>query len=706
MATGPNQHYLPRFIQKPFGVRPKRKEIWVFARGAAPELKRLKEVGASDYFYADPVTEGLRTLDDEITEIETPISQMLHDIRTQSIGSSIDSTNAANILNHLVPRTAHVRVSMERGLRMMANGVQTILDDHERIQSLIGFQEDEPNDIFRNEVSKNIGQIEILGNLAIPMDLKQRVAFFMAKENFNTLMADFAPMMRNAFTNLLQNSGGIIREGHNKALSQISSAKPRLKMFEELSWSIVAAPNQGAILPDCAALAFDKVGQATPAMFADWDDVVAVALPISPESLLVGVAAHFDVAALPDFNEAAARCSHDFFLAPRTNEYLEQLQKCLGERSMQLVDEAVSGAMEPYLAPLSKPRDQDKPLFPLDIIEQSGQAWQYELSFIGCGDTDNVRELSNAIQSIVTSLARALPLHRLDGITVAIDYRDAVASLDRGYDGASPADTAPEEIGQGIAQTITVKRDGIWKQRVIVDAAAAFVLLSEKNDDVEWGLYILVRQLAEVAISEMIERHLPNDWMQPISERLDGLLYRSLHPAIFGYLGSHVSAGFGDPPRHTDVKRELLITALGEMRSAGLAARFNYRYHGDMDRLLRVVMPRISYVLQFAADLLGHCAASGVEPFDSDGKLAHALSEAGLKLWFPVYRDRLERFRMRMGQWESFDEFLALNIHVERLMWQLGMLPWETPDGIRIEVPIETDIAALVAAESDRLKPR
>lgn len=138
MPTGPNQHYLPRFLQKPFGIRPKRKEIWVFARNSVLQQKRLKEVGSSDHFYADPVAEGERTLDDEITEIETSISRMLSGMRAQPIGSTIDSTNAAEIVNHLVPRTAHVRVSMERGLRMMADGVQTILNDDERLQTLMG----------------------------------------------------------------------------------------------------------------------------------------------------------------------------------------------------------------------------------------------------------------------------------------------------------------------------------------------------------------------------------------------------------------------------------------------------------------------------------------------------------------------------------------------------------------------------------------
>lgn len=66
-----------------------------------------------------------------------------------------------------------------------------------------------------------------------------------------------------------------------------------------------------------------------------------------------------------------------------------------------------------------------------------------------------------------------------------------------------------------------------------------------------------------------------------------------------------------------------------------------------------------------------------------------------------MFRDHLERVRVRLGRWDSFDEFLALNIHVERLMWQLGMLPWFDPEGIRVEVPLGTDIEALLAAKGN-----
>jgi len=149
----------------------------------------------------------------------------------------------------------------------------------------------------------------------------------------------------------------------------------------------------------------------------------------------------------------------------------------------------------------------------------------------------------------------------------------------------------------------------------------------------------------------MIEQHLPGVWMRPIIDPLQGFLYTNMHPAIFGYLGSHFSGGFGETPSHTEVKRELFISAWREMKSAGLPARLKYRYHGDVDRLLAIVMPRVSYALQFGADPLGHCVASGADLFVSSGELAQALDHAGLQNWFTIFRDHLERLRVRFGHW-------------------------------------------------------
>lgn len=653
-------------------------------------------VGASDHFYSDPAPDGARTLDDDITDIESSVSRTLAAIRDQSVGTAVSSTDATHVVHHLVPRTAHVRVNLERALRMVADGIETILDDDGRIQTLVGLGEDEVNERFRENFADTLSEIEWIEKLGVPRDIIEKISFIYAKEQYASIATNMRLTMRNIFNNWMGKADDLVRRSHNRALQDITRTSPRSILLEKLTWSTQPSQNEGAILPDCVALAVDQSGQTMPAMFSDWNQVAAIILPVSPNKLLVGAATEFDVLKLIDFNEEAARCSHDFFLSPEANEYMAHLHKLLGERATEFVEEGVGNAMEAYLTIMPKPIDEGAPIFPEDLIIQSRKPWQYELSLADGVYAESVEKLQNTIQGIVSSLSRVLPLHRLDGITIAPDCRAAVASIDRRYQGASALDSASKEVGRMIAKRVAVHRGDRWKDRIILDANAAIALLSEESDTVDQGLYPLVKQLAEVALSEVIEHRLPGIWMNPIRDPLHNFLYPSVEPAIFGYIASHISAGIGNRSHNALAKRELFIKSLKNMKEAILTARLQYRYHGNLSCFLEVAMPQISYNIQIAAELLGHCAASDIDYFDDDGELKAELSDVGLQLWLPIFHEQLESLRLRLGRWESFDEFLALDVNVERLMWQFGLIPWLGQEGVSIAIPLGTDIENLL----------
>jgi hypothetical protein len=127
------------------------------------------------------------------------------------------------------------------------------------------------------------------------------------------------------------------------------------------------------------------------------------------------------------------------------------------------------------------------------------------------------------------------------------------------------------------------------------------------------------------------------------------------------------------------------------------AKRLSYRYDGDLDSLLAVAMPAVGHVLHFAAQYLGHCSTTDGPIVDGHADLVAALQRAGLAHWLLDFGRDLQRFSQRLGQWESFDEFLAFNRHVERLLWAVGMFPWEGPEGNHVEIPLISDAAALMA---------
>ena len=84
--AGRNQHFIPRFLQRAFGIRPTRKDIWYFGRGEKAEKRSVKRTASEDYFYSEPQGDGRSTLDDAITRMESDLAALLNEIRAKSPG--------------------------------------------------------------------------------------------------------------------------------------------------------------------------------------------------------------------------------------------------------------------------------------------------------------------------------------------------------------------------------------------------------------------------------------------------------------------------------------------------------------------------------------------------------------------------------------------------------------------------------------------
>lgn len=120
--------------------------------------------------------------------------------------------------------------------------------------------------------------------------------------------------------------------------------------------------------------------------------------------------------------------------------------------------------------------------------------------------------------------------------------------------------------------------------------------------------------------------------------------------------------------------------------------RRGYRLDADMAKFLGAVLPRLGFLLQHLASLLGHADGLETDVFETVPALTRELEARELRAWFSDYRRDLAFLWNRRGQWDGYDEFLGLNRHAERILWLLPVVPWTMTDGtIRVEVPIVTD---------------
>jgi Protein of unknown function (DUF4238) len=700
--AGNKQHHIPQFLQRGFAATNSGGlKIWRFDTVRAPKKpSSIRSTGTEEHFYSEPTLDGSSTLDDVITGQENPLSDKLIELCSQPIGTNVDPRLAAELVNHLAPRTAHLRQTLERGMRQLVSGAAELITQQDTIEHLLGLDKHAPTKAFTDrffEELRKVQQMEQVADLGLPDAVLERIAFQHARENFDSAMVAIMPMFDRLFEGFLEGSSDIARESHNQALSSNHGPNARFDHLATLCWTLTSAPVKGAILPDCVAVAYTAEGM-SPLMFADLHEASAVAMPISSKIILVGSLAGAPPPA-GDFNREAARVSHRFFLSATSDPEIADLRQQIDERTSQLVEDAVRHAFKDFMPPIGTVLENGAAGAIADDADGSvTPALIWQLSLLGMYDTaEAAGTLTDAIREIVSAVGHSLPLSRLEGITLSSDYSEALSQIDRGIEGVAPPSTIDPAIGTGIAQTVNVMRARKIMCRIVVDSGVGFGLLSDDSATVDWATNILIRQLMLVSLTEVVDVSLPGVMLQPITDPLQGWLYNAVSAALDGYVVSHMASGFGDPLELASSWRQLLTEALDRLRETVLPARLAYRYNGDLEALLAATMPNIRHVLQFAADLLGHCTALGMAASEPESDLAVALERIGLKNWLPRYAADLETCRQSYGKWQSFDEFLTLNVHVERLMWQLGMIPWSNDDGMRVEVPLGTDAEALLA---------
>jgi hypothetical protein len=633
-------------------------------------------------------------LDDKITEAENPLSRSFLTVRAQALGSRVDPVTAAEIVTHLAPRAAHIRTSMAAGVRYLVDRTVSLFSDPRNVERLLELDQEAPTDLFRERLREGLSDRPEFEQLGLPSPVLERVAFYLAKENFGPVVEpETGPFMQMFKETWDEGSDEAIRKGHNRSLEASDGPNVRRDLLATFDWTVEAASAEGAILPDCVALAYEGSQPPLPLMFVG-QDMRAVVMPLSTEKLLVGQRPDSQAVDTSTFNEDAAACSHRFFLARDAPEVAD-LSRHIAERPTNYVQAAVEDAVSEVMPPKAGETTEVAETAVADTSSGPTE-FGYQLTFSHC-DEETAHKIADVVKGVINGLARGLPMGRLDGITFAADYTTALQEVGRGRADLPPITTTASEGAVGIAYTVIVVRDERVKGRIVLDGAIGDHLIGDDRDAADWALHVLVHQLVLVAMIEWMERALPGITLSPVENAFQGFLYRAIDAAIRGYVAAKISGVFGDPHEIGGGFRDSLISALDKMKTDVEAERLAYRRHADVDSLLDVAMPAASHVLYFAAALLGNSVANERSHLDEEGRLAAALERSHLTHWLTDFHRDLERFYDWLGAWRSFDEFLSFTRHVERLLWSCGMFAWESPAGLRVEIPLATDAAALMA---------
>jgi hypothetical protein len=696
--SGRKQHYIPRSLLRGFLSEPggRAERVWVFRRDKFFNPS-LDGAAAERFFYSELPTDATKTLDDRITDYESGFSGLIRALRAAPFGLLAESRTAAEVVVHLCVRTAHLRAFMARGMEMMSLHAHALLSNDATLRNLMGVDEDDPGKSrFPGLIAETLDKDPRLARLPLPKSVLQRVLAAMARENFSQLLGEGKPKMRGLMAYLLTQAGQIAGNAHRKALEKSFAPEPRIEQLGAFDWQLLKS-DQPLILPDCVALAVERGGDVYPYMFADIDSIALVLMPVGSDRLLIGQRVAFPGFKIEQFNVLAASCSHEFFIANTNTGEIVSLTRFMGTRSHAAVDKAIIEGMDEHVArstPMPKFEgdenlllvpDQTAPFGPIDL----------DLHFQDCADPETAQKIGDAVSAIAGVIGGILPLTRLEGITFAQDYPGALRRLaqetGRPADSLTPID---KKFGDSVSMAPTVMRNGVAKTRIVMQCWLGHALISEQEEARQAPINVLVGQLAYAGCHELAELRFPGISGIEGADAADVWRYHCTGSAWTGYFAARISAPFGADagPGY----RELLITALEQLRLTLPTARLDYRFHGNLDTLMGIAAEHVGAVLQFAARLIGHYdGMEGQDCFDTEGKLEQALQQLQLRRWFDVYAIDLRKFWDRRTEWKSPKELLALNPHADRLLWPFGIFLWPENGRMRVLVPLQTDAPQL-----------
>jgi hypothetical protein len=704
-VSGDYQHFIPQLLLKGFSTKAPdgSKCVWVFERETAPALEQIKRMGGDIHFYSAPAKDGSETLDDAITKYENRLGSLVRRLRKQKPGPIAEAEALAEAIAHLTIRTNSVRTVFSRAAKQMIAKAAGVFTDPKHFRSLLGLHGDIPSDHFRKMIAKWADENPAFRQTGLPLGALERVLFSLAKENFARFFEESRPQMHAALAGIYLRAESLASDGHKKALMAGVVPDSRVEVLRKMQWEIVKV-GQTLILPDCIAIGLDTEGNATPLLLMDADTIAVVAMPISARRLVVGrtdTAAEFKAFL---FNLHATACSETFFVSSANTAELAEWSKYIGVRSQTVINRGIEDAFTEHKHEGKNALVKAAPAVtetPSATTQDNDPVVVCSVHFCDCADEPTANKIASTVWGVVKELQQFMPLNRLDGVTFANDYPGALAKLDRGFVNQKPLTTNDEEGVDGVAMAPLVLRDGVVKSHLVLQGFLGHGLISEDESHYAVALHVLVAELVEAACAELFDMALPGVLLRPLANRFDAQRFAHVASAWSGYYSAYFAAVFA--PDSGLFLRQVVVAALDRARKNVPGLRLDYRFHGDVQKLLDGSLKLVRAILQHSAKLIGHYDGLSQAPFDEEGTLEAALSKLGLKPWFEAYQSDLRKLWERRGQWESFDEFLSLGTHVERVMWQFGIVLWQTPEGdCRVEVPLATDVKRLPVATLKR----
>ncbi len=623
--AGKRQHYVPRLLQRGFLDDPTddAERTWLHRPGTAARLVGIRDVGVENWFYSRKSTDGTSTLDDAITDYERDLAKNVRTLRDAAPGTGIDAALAAETVVHFVLRAAHLRRIMSSGITSATDEIAALFTDPARLGTMLGLNGPALSSAVTDVIADSAAKLVPAG---FPSALTERLMAFLVREVGDQLVAQAVAMLDPLFPTLFAGLAAKIRDTHNSLLKKPLDNNGWVAAFRAFDWSVEAATD--LILPDAVALSQQDGGPLEPLLFTTAADAALVLTPVAHDRVLIGRRGGTRMVDLVRFNEQAAAGCEAFFIAARPFD-AEGLSARIGTGPAAALAASISGTL--------REAEQVRALGAVDVASaqprEIAQAdFSYRVTLADFGDDLLAKEYAEILQTVISALARDLPLQSLDAITIAAHYDHALATLDRGDPALPSASSGALGYGIGIAKPVTVTCDGQPKTHLVVAASLAEGWISPDPALRASSLHTLVAMLAGIAeAARSADGHAVRFTPDVIGRDLH--LAGARTPS--GYWSAK-RAAFVDP-NQGESYAELVIDSLDYAEHEIVAERARMADSSDIDAATTRAIECLTAVLGHAADWLGHRDGLADGQVFTGDDLPDRLKGRGLDRWIELF---------------------------------------------------------------------
>ena len=293
------------------------------------------------------------------------------------------------------------------------------------------------------------------------------------------------------------------------------------------------------------------------------------------------------------------------------------------------------------------------------------------------GTEEERKEFLNKLLMYVAVISTDIDMSGLDGITVAVDYENALAEFNGsvGFLEGKKLKPTNDGIARGVAMTPAFLKDDEVKSHIFFNYYfVKGIDCDQDSEEFQTALYIIAHECAHVeatseldlAFPDVLRRQYPDSWTA-----LDQAKWKYATYACYQeYIACRRSSGFGKPPLDDQVDT-LLQTLNGIEEKADRMIEECGRDKKDYQKLFHGLFPSYGKLMEYSCYVLGTMHGSGLTVED-----VSSLRDGLADTWFASYFDSLgelcEALYESYGTWEDYGAFDPIGDLLEKIVARKG----------------------------------